>query len=131
VLEMRRHTPDGTVHPLDAYVFGSEAGERVGRVHTASRATCRGAGIKDLHFHALRREFASRLFESGAADHDVRGWLGHANIRTTSLYLATIGVRLQQTRIRFEDHKVHRSTTVSDSTQPASDHTAESLQRAS
>jgi len=50
-------------------VFGNEVGERVGRVMTAWRAACRRAKITDLHFHDLRREFASRLLESGASDY--------------------------------------------------------------
>ena len=50
-------------------MFGNEVGERVGRVMTAWRAECRRAKITDLHFHDLRREFASRLLESGASDY--------------------------------------------------------------
>jgi integrase len=53
-------------------------------------------------FHDLRREFASRLLESGASDHEVRDWLGHANITTTSRYLSTTRVRLQRARAVFE-----------------------------
>jgi integrase len=103
VLEMRRHAPDGREFGPDAYVFGNETGEQIGTSKTAWRAACRRAGIKDLHFHDLRREFASRLLESGASNHDVRDWLGHANITTTSRYLATTRTRLQQVRKRFED----------------------------
>jgi integrase len=102
VLEMRRQAPDGKEHPPTVYVFGNEAGEPVGRVMTAWRAACRRAKIEDLHFHDLRREFASRLLESGASDHEVRDWLGHANITTTSRYLSTTRVRLQKAREIFE-----------------------------
>jgi len=102
ILEMRRYAPDGAEHPPEAYVFGNEVGERVGRVMTAWRAACRRAKIEDLHFHDLRREFASRLLESGASDHEVRDWLGHANITTTSRYLATTRVRLRRARVAFE-----------------------------
>lgn len=65
VLEMRRHGADGKEFGPDAYVFGNEVGERIGTIKTAWRAACRRAGIKDLHFHDLRREFASRLLEYG------------------------------------------------------------------
>ena len=41
-------------------------------------------GIRDRQVRDLRREFGSRRRESGASDHDVRGFLGHANISTTS-----------------------------------------------
>jgi hypothetical protein len=40
-------------------------------------SACARAGIAHLNFHDLRREFASRLLESGASEHDVRDFLGH------------------------------------------------------
>jgi hypothetical protein len=48
----------------------------------------------DVHFHDLRREFACRLLESRAELHDVRDFLGHANITTTSRYLRSTPLRL-------------------------------------
>jgi hypothetical protein len=48
----------------------------------------------DLHFHDLRREFACRLLESRAELHDVRDFLGHANITTTSTYPRSTPLRL-------------------------------------
>jgi len=103
VLLMRRQGPDGKDLPNTAYVFGNEVGERVGDMKKAWRATCRRAGITDLHFHDLRREFGSRLLESGAADHDVQALLGHADIKTTSRYLQTNAARLQRAIERMED----------------------------
>jgi len=55
-----------------------------------------------LRFHDLRREFACRLLESGAQQHDVRDFLGHANITTTSRYLASTPVRLEQALARMD-----------------------------
>ena len=53
----------------------------------------------------LRREFASRLRESpGVSDHHVRDWLGHADLATTSRYLATTRVGLRHARAAFERH---------------------------
>ena len=98
VLAMRPHGPDGTEQPLSAYVFGNGVGEKVGRVMTAWRAACRRAKIDDLHFHVLLREFSSRLLESRASGHEVRDWLGHANLTTTSRYLSTTRTRLQRAR---------------------------------
>ena len=57
---------------------------------------------EDLHFHDLRREFACRLMESSADLHDVRDFLGHANITTTSRYVRSTPVRLAQALERME-----------------------------
>jgi integrase len=73
VLEMRRTDPTGQPSPPDAYVFGNGVGERLTTIKTAWRNTCRRAGIEELHFHDLRREFACRLLESSADLHDVPG----------------------------------------------------------
>ena len=102
VLEMRRTDPKGEALPPEAFVFGNPVGERIGSVKTAWRNTCRRAGITDLHFHDLRREFACRLLESSADLHDVRDFLGHANITTTSRYLRSSPVRLARALERME-----------------------------
>lgn len=125
-LAMRRHAPDGREHPPDAYVFGNECGERIEfpdvtwmttvlRTHgiapvwdnkrkTLSAESRTAYRRIDLHFHDLRREFASRLLESGASEHDVAAFLGHANITTTSRHLATTPVRLEKALQRLEEH---------------------------
>ena len=77
-------------------------GERIGSVKTAWRNTCRRAGIDGLRFHDLRREFACRLLESSADVHDVRDFLGHASIATTSRYLRSAPVRLAEALQRME-----------------------------
>ncbi|MDP7477642.1 MAG: site-specific integrase [Vicinamibacterales bacterium] len=102
VLEMRRTDPTGEEFSPDAYVFGNAVGERRVTIKTAWRNTCRRAGIRDLHFHDLRREFACRLLESSADLHDVRDFLGHANITTTSRYLRSAPMRLAQALERME-----------------------------
>jgi integrase len=67
---------------------------------------CEAAEITGLHVHDLRREFASRLRETpGISDHHVRDWLGHADMATTSRYLATTRVGLQQARRVFVQHR--------------------------
>ena len=83
----------------------NEVGERFGSIRTTWRATCHRAKIADLRFHDLRREFASRLLESGAPQHVVRDFLGHANITTTSRYLATTPTMLEHAVHRFEEHQ--------------------------
>jgi integrase len=124
-LAMRQQGPDGKDHPPTAYVFGDETGDRVGSVKRAweltvlrahghtpiwvagkpgrlapeSRAALREI---NLHFHDLRRQFACTLLESSADLHDVRDFLGHANITTTSRYLASSPVRLARALARLE-----------------------------
>jgi integrase len=102
-LAMRRHAPDGTQHGPDGYVFGNECGERVTSIRTAWAKTCKRAGINGLHFHDLRREFASRLLESRADLHDVSMFLGHAAITTTSRYVQSTPLRLERALARMED----------------------------
>jgi integrase len=60
LLKRRRTRPDSEEHKPDAYMFGKAVGERLDSIKTAWRATCRPAGIEDLHFHDLRREAACR-----------------------------------------------------------------------
>jgi integrase len=102
VLELRRHAADGHAHPATAYVFGNEVGEPVKSIRTAWELTCERAEIYDLHFHDLRREFASRLLESQADLHDVQMFLGHAAITTTSRYLQSTPVWLERALARLE-----------------------------
>ena len=101
-LDMRQHGPDGTAFGPEAFVFGNAVGEKINSVKTAWAGTCRRAGISGLQIRDLRREFASRLRESGASDHDVRDFLGHANITTTSRYLASTPQRLEQALANLE-----------------------------
>jgi site-specific recombinase XerC len=70
-----------------------------GKLTEASQAAYKAI---DLHVHDLRREFACSLLESGAALHDVQAFLGHANITTTSRYLQSAPVRLEQALARME-----------------------------
>lgn len=80
------------------------AGEPIKSIKTAWKLACRRAGIAGLHFQDLRREAASTLLEGHAPDHAVKDILGHANIRTTSTYLATTRRGLHDVIRRFEAH---------------------------
>jgi integrase len=102
VLKARRNGADGKPLAADRYVFGNEIGERVQRSQTAWETACRRAGIANLHFHDLRREFACRLLESSAELHDVSDFLGHSNISTTSRYLRSSPLRLERALERLE-----------------------------
>jgi Phage integrase family len=80
-------------------------------VKTAWRAACERAGIVGLRFHDLRREFACRLLESRAEIHDVRDFLGHANITTTSRYLRSTSLRLERALSLLEQTKSRSGAT--------------------
>jgi integrase len=103
VLEMLRTDPEGEVLPPDAYVFGDEVGGPIASIKTTWRTACEKAGAVDLHFHDLRREFACRLLESRAELHDVRDFLGHTNLTTTSRYLRSTAMRLERALRLLED----------------------------
>ncbi len=82
--------------PGDAHPFGNEIGERVKAFQTASRLTCRRAGIAGLRFHDLRREAGSRLMETpGVSLTDVRDYLGHRDVSQTNTYLSSTMHRLK------------------------------------
>lgn len=106
ILEMRKHAPDGSEHPPEAFVFGTPFGEPVTSIRAAWEEACEKAQITGLTFHDLRREFASRLLEApGNADHQVKDALGHANLSTTSRYLSTTRVGLQRAYANLERHQ--------------------------
>ena len=103
VLDARKHDASGSEFGAQAYVFGNEIGERRESIREDWDECRRLAGIVGLHFHDLRREFASRLLETpGVSLHDVSDWVGHTNVVTTSRYLATNGMRRQAVLERFE-----------------------------
>jgi integrase len=113
VLEMRRLDPAGQEFGPDAYVFGNEVGERIGR-YTFNRAwrqvrTLAGIGA-DLHFHDLRREFLSSLLEAGVPIHDVSAWGGHASILTTQRYLKSTVERLRSAVDLLEASRTRRTS---------------------
>jgi DNA-binding transcriptional MerR regulator len=90
---------------LDAYVFGNAVGERLDSIKTAWKATCGRAGIEDLHFHDLQREAAWRWFEAGVPLHHIRDLLGHADISTTSRYIAVTPTELQRSMQMAEERQ--------------------------
>jgi integrase len=111
VLEMLRYDPAGQKLGAQTFVFGTEVGGRIGSVKTAWRSACERAAIVGLHFHDLRREFACRLLESRAELHDVRDFLGHANITTTSRYLRSTSLRLERALRLLEEAEFRTGAT--------------------
>src|SRR3984893_6364251 len=75
--------------PPNAFVFGSEIGQRITSIKTAWGAAHRRGAISDLHFHDLRREAGSRWLEGAVPLQMIRDWLGHSTIAQTSTHLGS------------------------------------------
>ena len=60
----------------------------------------------------MNRKSASELLESGVAQHLVRDYLGHANITTTSRYLSTTPMMLEQAVRQREQYQKNSHTVV-------------------
>ncbi|MCJ7486179.1 MAG: tyrosine-type recombinase/integrase, partial [Candidatus Aminicenantes bacterium] len=63
----------------------------------AFETACRRAGIKNFRFHDLRHTAGTRLIESGADPITVRDILGHAELKTTEVYLHSSLKRMEAT----------------------------------
>lgn len=48
-----------------------------------------GAGLPPLRFHDLRHTFGSLAVDAGASLVQVQAWMGHADLKTTTIYLHT------------------------------------------
>ena len=85
----------------------------------ADRAVLGRAGVTDVSSHNLRKTFATRLLNRGAAITDVQHLLGHASVKTTEkAYAAFVkNERFKQT-IDLLDRPVtlraHRQNTLQD-----------------
>jgi excisionase family DNA binding protein len=72
------------------FLYEDPATEKLRPVKTVRRAftkACMRAKIENLRFHDLRHTFGSRLIEKGADPVSVKDLLGHANLKTTEIYL--------------------------------------------
>ena len=106
-------------------VFGRADGTKIMSIKTAWKLACRRAGIKGLRFQDLRREAGSTLKESRMPEHYVQRVLGHANIKTTSTYLAGTDAGLEEYFSRYD-----RSEANDDDCSNDSDGGAEQISRA-
>jgi integrase len=61
-------------------------GERVKGVRRSFDTACARAGLTGVTPHVLRHTCGTWLAQSGVDLHQIAGWLGHSNARTTELY---------------------------------------------
>jgi integron integrase len=82
-----------------SFVLSEDPRSRVTRRHHADESplrkalslACRSCGIhKRVTLHTLRHSFATHMLESGKSIHQIQELLGHADIRTTEIYLHTM-----------------------------------------
>jgi integrase len=67
-----------------------------GRVKRVFEAACRAVDVPRLVPHRLRATFATWMSENGASIQDIQAALGHADIRTTAVYLGVDLGRIAQ-----------------------------------
>ncbi len=80
-----------------------------------------GGGWLRLNFHDLRREGGSRLLEGGMPEHYVQRFLDHANLSTTSRYLATTRRGMHQVFRQYEERRAVKTGKVASSLQERRD----------
>jgi integrase len=51
------------------------------------KAACRDAGVRPIRFHDLRHTFGTRLAASGQPIRSIQEFLGHADVKTTQIYM--------------------------------------------
>lgn len=81
----------------DGLLF-SETGKRLSRtaVYHLYKRRVQRAGFKGLTFHSLRHTFGSRLGDAGRSPYEIARLMGHADIKTSMVYVHTDGDRLRE-----------------------------------
>lgn len=92
------------------WVFRKANGERYGERRKAFLAAIKGAGLKDLIWHDLRRTSGCRLLQDhGLSMEKVRDWLGHKSVTVTERSYAFLTVENLHTAIRDRHDSRHRN----------------------
>lgn len=70
------------------FVFCDEKGRtNIRSIDNLIRKVCNMAGVEEKSSHDIRRTVASELFSKGISMEIIRGYLGHADLKTTSDYI--------------------------------------------
>lgn len=97
------------------YVFpGKFGGHKTIKNNRALEAAFQRAGVNDISSHNLRKTFATRLLNRGAAITDVQHLLGHSSVKTTErAYAAFVkNERFKQTIDLLDEQVVPKLTVV-------------------
>jgi integrase len=88
-------------HRESPYVWtvseGPYEGQAFTQRHKFLRGICRRAGVREIHFHDLRRHAATKLAQRGVAMKSIQRILGHKNLATTERYLGRSNEDLRAT----------------------------------
>ena len=95
--------PIGPANPEAGVIATSPATAPVAIPRTLGLSYLSHSTVIQLHFHDLRLEFAYTLLESEADLHDVRDFLGHANITTTKPVSGEFAKALRAALARLEE----------------------------
>ena len=80
----------GVEAPMFPAMAGGEDGLTGSAVWTAVRRAASRAGLAPIGPHALRRTLATLAHEAGAPTREIQAGLGHAEERTTEIYIRTL-----------------------------------------
>ncbi len=57
------------------------------KVSRTFKEACRAAGVRPIRFHDLRHTFGTRLAATGQPIRAIQEFLGHADVKTTQIYM--------------------------------------------
>lgn len=102
--------------PTSDFVFPSpQTGGRLVDLKKGFTGAVKEAGIKNFRFHDLRHTFATRLADAGTDVFTLKEILGHADIKTTMIYVHTNGEAGHRAVEKLDEkrHLCHQSVTKS------------------
>ncbi len=95
--------------PSSAWVFCNRKGQRLQSIKRSFAATCRRAGLTDVHPHDLRRTCGSWLVQKGVPIQHVSKLLRHSDIRITDRVYAHLAPENTRTTVQVLEDTLSRS----------------------
>lgn len=119
LLDWLRIGPDGEEKAAEAFVFTRGDDEAVKSFRTAWERARAAVKLRDVRFHDLRSEYASRLVEKGVPLSQVRDLLGHSTIAVTERYDRQVLANLKTAVGKLDDGQPFKNPSSSDDPTPA------------